>query len=93
MEICQAEKTDIAKLAALAKLTYSQAFGHTFSASDLASHLAKQLSPESFAKVLAEDTVLLAKRDDRLLGFVQFGTADNADFATETATSNDQELR
>jgi ribosomal protein S18 acetylase RimI-like enzyme len=93
MKIRQAEKTDIAKLSALAKLTYAKAFGHTFSASDLASHLAKNLSSCSFAEVLTKDVVLLAKRDDRLVGFVQFGAAANADFATETATSNDQELR
>ncbi len=65
--------SDIAPLSELAIKTYSVAFGHTFSAADLAAHLQRNLAPANFARILAEDVVLVAEMDKRLVGYAQFG--------------------
>ena len=76
--IREARKSDLEALSALAVETYTAAFGHTFSASDLAAHLQKRLSPARFARLLDEDMVLVAEMENRLIGYVQFGAADPA---------------
>jgi ribosomal protein S18 acetylase RimI-like enzyme len=70
-----AHEGDITALSALAIKTYCDAFGHTFTESDLAAHLQAHLSPESFAWMLADDEILLAEVDGTLAGYVQFGDA------------------
>jgi diamine N-acetyltransferase len=90
MLIRKAEKRDLKALSALAMTTYSDAFGHTFSATDLAFHLAKNFSERYFAQNIDEDTVLLAKEKNSLVGYVKFGAVS---IAVEAATSRDQELQ
>jgi hypothetical protein len=79
---------DLEALSALARETYSDAFGHTFSAADLAAHFARHLSPEAFAGTLREDTILVAEAENRLIGYAQFGAA-----SCPGAQPGDQELR
>lgn len=90
MIIRQAEHADIPELSALAIATYSDAFGYSFSASDLAAHLDKQLSPVAFSRILEEDIVLVAEEDSHIVGFVQFGTAS---IFADVVSCNDEELR
>ena len=71
----RAELGDADLLSALATRTYSEAFGHSMRASDLSAHLRNNLSPEQVRKMIGEDTLLLAYKEDRLIGFVQFGDA------------------
>jgi len=85
-----AEERDVAALSALATATYKDAFGHSLRADDLAFHLDEYLSPLAFARVIAEDSVLLADDGDQLIGFVQFGAAPSTIVA---AADGDQELR
>jgi ribosomal protein S18 acetylase RimI-like enzyme len=70
-----AQEADVAALSELARQTYAAAFGHSMSAADLSAHMGKHLSPESFARIVADDTVLLAELAGRLVGYVQFGAA------------------
>ena len=79
---------DLEALSALARETYSDAFGHTFSATDLAAHFARRLSPESFAEALRGDVILVADAEGRLIGYAQFGAASCAG-----AREGDRELR
>ena len=86
--IRNAQKRDIEALSEFAIQTYSAAFGHSFSEADLTAHLQRNLSPDSFSRILDEDVVLLAEAGDRLIGYVQFGAAKTA-----SAHTQDQELR
>lgn len=61
---------------ALAIETYTTAFSHSFTPSDLAAHLEKHLSPGSFARMIERDTILIAETGGRMVGYVQFGQAD-----------------
>jgi diamine N-acetyltransferase len=74
MDLRPAQPADIAPLAALARQTYADAFGHTYDvAADLAAHLETSLSEAAVAVWLAEDFVTLAVAAGRIIGFTQFG--------------------
>jgi ribosomal protein S18 acetylase RimI-like enzyme len=88
--IWTAEKNDIAALSELAIESFCDAFGHSFSASDLASHLKKNLAPSNFSRILNEDTVLVAEEENRLIGYVQFGATSSC---SNAGPDNDRELR
>ena len=81
---------DLAALAALARQTYADAFGHSFSPSDLAAHLERSLADSYFRQAMAEDVFLLAEAAGRLADFVQFGPVR---IAIAAASPQDQELR
>ena len=81
---------DVPALTYLAVTTYIAAFGHSFSPEDLAAHLTHNLAPANIARFTSEDVVLVAEAADRLVGFVQFGTAGR-EYAPEN--DRDQELR
>jgi ribosomal protein S18 acetylase RimI-like enzyme len=68
-----AGRADLAALSALARQTYADAFGRSFSAADLAAHLERHLADGCFRQALEEDVFLLAATEERLIGFVQFG--------------------
>ncbi len=75
MVIREANPADAKVLSELAIETYVTAFGHSFSPSDLAAHLEKNHSPNRFAQILGEDTVLIAEVQERMVGYAQFGKA------------------
>jgi ribosomal protein S18 acetylase RimI-like enzyme len=75
VHIRPAQPGDAAALAELARETYVAAFGHSMSEADLAAHLGRNLSDASLARIVAEDTVLVAELAGRLVGYVQFGAA------------------
>ena len=81
---------DVTALSALARRTYAEAFGHSFSPSDLAAHLERNLAESCFRHALTEDVFLLAETEGRLIGFVQFGPLR---IAVPTPSPQDQELR
>jgi diamine N-acetyltransferase len=89
--IRRAERADVSPLAELARKTYADAFGHPFAGSDLAAHLASELSEARFEHYLDVDTFLVAESCTRLIGFIQFGRAKAG--AHESAGSKDFELR
>lgn len=89
MVIRQTTQNDARALSELAQETYADAFGATMSVEDLRAHLQKNLSVENVARILDADTILVAERDARLLGFVQFGKCDYVEANPET----DYELR
>jgi len=88
--IRQAGSGDASTLSALAMETYGDAFGRSFRPSDLAAHLARYLSPQQVKQILEEDTVLVAEVGQRMVGFVQFGSASGG---AETVSGSDRELR
>ena len=90
MIIRPAGADDLVALSALARQTYADAFGHSFSAPDLAVHLDSNLSDDYFRWALAEDVFLLAETEGRLIGFVQFGPLQ---IAVPAPSPQDQELR
>jgi diamine N-acetyltransferase len=81
---------EIAALAELARRTYSDAFGHTFSASDLVFHLKTNLSDAYFRHAFEDDVILVAIVKNRMAGFVQFGAVR---MSAATPSPTDQELR
>jgi diamine N-acetyltransferase len=90
MDIRQARRSDIPALAALAKETYSEAFGHSVTPADLADQLEATRSESYFDEAIDEDTILVATAQDRLVGYLQFGPAR---IPVEGVSSRDQELR
>jgi ribosomal protein S18 acetylase RimI-like enzyme len=81
---------DAETLSRLARQTYADAFGHSFTPNDLAAHLAKHLAPANLAQMIAEDLVLVAEDEGELVGYVQVGLAALDEVAT---TDDDYELR
>ncbi len=75
VRIVEATQDDNELLWALAVQTYTEAFGHSMSAADLAAHLKANLSPERVHEMLHEDAFLLARAEGETVGFVQFGDA------------------
>lgn len=73
MIIRAAVKSDAKTLWALAVEVYSEAFGNSLSAVDLAAELPTNASEACFACAIDEDTILVAEMDGRLVGYVQFG--------------------
>jgi ribosomal protein S18 acetylase RimI-like enzyme len=80
--------SDIDDLSDLAILTYKASFGHTFTQQDLDAHLSTHLTWEPFERMLAEDVVLVAELDDRLIGYTQFGDAKSL-----SVNQDERELR
>ena len=68
-----AEPGDVPALSALAKQTWSDAFGDGVRPEDEAAELAAGRSEAYFAAALRETTILVAEGGGRLLGYVQFG--------------------
>ena len=64
---------DVPALAALARRTWSDAFGHGLSPDDHAAELEETRSEAYFAVALRERTILVAEEGGALLGYVQFG--------------------
>jgi ribosomal protein S18 acetylase RimI-like enzyme len=89
LTIRRAQRTDIIRLSELAKSTYASAFGHSLNPTDLAAHLENNLSESCFEEFLDEDTILVAEREGRLIGFIQIGVvwseSDDDDFSPEDA--------
>src|SRR5262245_23216136 len=90
MKIRAAEPGDIPTLADLARRTFSDAFGHSLGASDLAAHLQTNLSDAYFRMAAKVDVFLIAEIDARLVGYVQFGTVE---MPAPGSSPGDQELR
>ena len=90
MIIRPARTDDLAPLSALARQTYADAFGHSFSAPDLAAHLAQHLADGYFGHASREDVFLLAEAEGRLIGFAQFGPRR---VAVPAPSPDGQELR
>jgi ribosomal protein S18 acetylase RimI-like enzyme len=90
MIIRAVETGEIAALAELARQTFSEAFGHSFSASDLAFHLQTNLSDAYFRAAADVDVFLIAEIEARLIGYVQFGAVE---IPAPGRSPGDQELR
>ena len=76
IQIRAGRQSDLQKFTGLAQRTFSQAFGDSFDPGDLDAHLESHLSAAKIARMLAEDEILVAEGEGRLLGFVQLGAAD-----------------
>jgi diamine N-acetyltransferase len=84
------ETGEIPALAELARRTFSEAFGHSLSASDLAFHLQSNLSDAYFRAAAEADIFLIADIDARPIGYAQFGAVE---IPAPGRSSGDQELR
>ena len=91
LTIRSAQPSDVEALSELARNTYADAFGHSFSEADLAAHLAKHLSPNNFTHIINEDIALLAEVNGSIIGYAQFGAANDA--SVSNGDKGDQELR
>ncbi len=90
MIIRQAIPGDAQTLSALAIDTYADAFAHSMQASDLAAHVEQHLLPHHFERIVKDDTVLVAETQGRIVGFIQWGSAD---VPPASASNTDQEVR
>jgi ribosomal protein S18 acetylase RimI-like enzyme len=68
-----AEAADVHALSALAKRTWSAAFGDSVEPEDGEAELEDGRSDAYFLEALATKTILVAEADDILVGYVQFG--------------------
>ena len=75
IRIRQANRADTSELSELAIRTYTDTFRTGFSPSDLSAHLDKNLSVTCFQVILANDIVMVAENETRMVGYVQFGDA------------------
>lgn len=71
-----ARPSDVPALSALAKRTWSDAFGEGVSPDDEAAELEEARSESYFARALSEKTILVAESDGALVGYVQFGDVE-----------------
>ena len=67
------QTNDIPALSALACKTYTEAFGHSLTANELAVELEQNRSEASFATAMDADTILVAVMESQLVGYIQFG--------------------
>src|SRR5438045_3621152 len=89
MIIREVEPADIAALSALARNTYTETFGHTFTPSDLALYLENTRPEAYFRRVIVDDTILVAVEGAAIIGYVQIC---NVTLLVEAAAANDQQL-
>jgi ribosomal protein S18 acetylase RimI-like enzyme len=89
MIIRELESGDIAALSALARKTYTETFGHTFTPSDLALYLENMRSEAYFRSILDRDTILVAIDGAAIIGYVQIC---DLSLPVKTATAYDQQL-
>jgi len=80
---------EIAALSALASRTYTETFGASMSAEDLAAQLKATRSEDYFRNALREDTILVAVIDGAIAGYVQLS---DVRIPIEGAGPSDQEL-
>jgi diamine N-acetyltransferase len=71
-----ARVADVSALSALAKRTWSEAFGEGVSPDDEAAEVKETRSEAYFARALRAKTILVAEEDGSLLGYVQFGDVE-----------------
>jgi len=89
LEIKPVRPTEMEELASLAARTFADAFGDSMEPDDLERSLAEDRSVAYFSRALKECTVLVAKHDGKIVGYVQYGPVkmEGAD-----ATKDDREL-
>lgn len=73
VQIEPVEPDEVEELAELAARTFSDAFGHTMDEQDLMQSLAENRSAAYFEKALEDSTVLVAKHQGKIAGYVQYG--------------------
>jgi ribosomal protein S18 acetylase RimI-like enzyme len=71
-----ARLSDVPALSALAKRTWSEAFGDSVRPDDEAVELETTRSEKYFVNAMREKTILVAEADGALLGYVQFGDVE-----------------
>lgn len=73
MIIRQARREDIKQISDLCIKTYIEAFSSRFTPDELEKRIKATRSVEFYNKVFDRDTILLAEKDGKLIGYVQFG--------------------
>jgi ribosomal protein S18 acetylase RimI-like enzyme len=76
-------QSDLSALAELAKTSFEDAFGWSFSPDVLAAELEGNRSEAYFAQVLQSDTILVYEDTGGLAGYVQFGEPEWPDVETD----------
>jgi diamine N-acetyltransferase len=71
-----ATSNDVPALSALAKRTWSEAFGSSVSLEQEAAELEETRSEAYYIRALRERTILVAEEDGVLVGYVEFGDVD-----------------
>src|SRR5437773_229715 len=90
MIIREVESGDIPALSALARKTYTETFGHSLTASELALQLEETRSEAFFREAMTSDTILVTVNDDHtLIGYVQIC---DVTLPIDTAADTDQQL-
>ena len=76
MRIRLATSDDAEAVTALARETYADAFGDSLGPADLAAHLANHLSVGSVRAFVAQEAVLVAEVQDRVIGYAHLATGE-----------------
>jgi diamine N-acetyltransferase len=85
-----ARSTDVPALSALAKQTWSYAFGQSIDPREEAIELEEKRSEAYFRRAFGEETILVAEQNGALVGYVQFGDVGIPEVDVEPG---DQELQ
>ena len=91
--ICNLEEKDIPELSALAKQTYTETFGSSFSEDELKDVLERTKSEEAFKQsILTGDDFLIAKNNHKMIGYVGLQNPD-IEVKGRNPTDKDQALK
>lgn len=89
MQIREVRLDELKALSELARSTYADAFGNTFTPERLEKRLQETRSVAYFRRALRKNVVLVAEEDGIVVGYAEFGPADQPAIQTEYG---DQEL-
>lgn len=90
MMIRIAQKGDVQALTRLATETYTDAFGKSMTAAELAAHLEANLSESRIETFVLEDVVLVAEWEGQMVGFVHLSDINTP---VQTPVSQSKKLR
>jgi diamine N-acetyltransferase len=90
IRIRTAQKSDVKHLRALAIETYTDSFGGSMTASDLAANLETHLSESRIVTFIKKEVVLVAELKERMVGYVHFS---DINMPVETPACRSKKLR
>jgi len=89
VQIEQVKGEELTELSELALRTFTDAFGSAMDPEELSRCLEENMSVESFERIVKANTVLVAKQDNKIVGYVKYGPVTTPRLV---ATVNDREI-
>jgi diamine N-acetyltransferase len=74
LSLASALEGDAEALSGLAKRTFTETFGHLYSAENLNQHLEKTCSADFFRNAMKQDHIIMAHNGNEIIGYAKFGS-------------------